>query len=371
METDMLATLNKYRRVLLGLAALVIFINHAATPMFTGLFIGPVEDFIIYTGFYCVDLFFFLAAIGQVFSIKKHSLKEFYVNRFKRLIMPFWLVGVLKCLAFYLDWGNENLNHFYRWNITDFFKGVTGYMFFTDNIGIHLWFIPALIIFSFLFPLYYKIFSKFKNKYIFTGVVLLIWFAASVLLKNILRPDFYGLTNRIPVFLLGVLAGDMSYNGVKIKKTPLRIVELIVIWLVGIVTMYLTQFHDVYILVESSKCFGPTLCRTIGVAFLFPLVFDAFMKNKEVKNISSLVNKVLEFYGKISLEFYAVQEFLVYIVLDMLFAFSLNMAILNFLSLVAVTICALPVFVLNKYFQKFVERVFGCGKSKNLKDAKN
>lgn len=372
METDMLALLNKYRKPLMGFAALCIYMNHATAYMFSGYLIAPIEKFIVTTAFYCVDLFLFLAGIGQVFSIKKNSLKDFYVHRVKRLIFPFVLAGLLKLLAFYLNWGEESLNHYYRWTLGEFVKGVSGYSFVTENVCIHLWFIPAIIIFSAFFPLYYKIFSKFKNKYLFTGVVLIIWLAVSMLVLNkYMRQDIFALTNRIPVFVLGVLAGDLSYNKVQIKKTPLRIVELFIIWLIGIAAFYITQFRDVFVLVKLSNCFGPTLCRAISVAFLLPWAFDAFMRNKQVTNISSIVNKILIFYGKITLEIYAIQEFLVYIVLNDFLGYECNTAIVNILTLIVVTACAVAVYFVNNFVQKGIEKLFRCGKPKEIKTAKN
>ena len=87
-----------------------------------------------------------------------------------------------------------------------------GIKFYTETIYQLLWFVPAILTLYLLFPLYYNFFKKASNKVEFTACVWIIWLLLTLALENIvgnIRPDFYGFTNRIPIFIVGILAGDI------------------------------------------------------------------------------------------------------------------------------------------------------------------
>lgn len=70
-----------------------------------------------------------------------------------------------------------------KWEMSAFWKNVLCINFYQINMYSFLWFVPAIMTFYLLFPLYYKIFSKASNKLVFTGAVIMIWLYLSVFMR--------------------------------------------------------------------------------------------------------------------------------------------------------------------------------------------
>ena len=132
-----------------------------------------------------------------VFSIQSHSVLKFYNHRFRRLVIPFLGAALMRYAL-----GVETI-----WQLLE---NVSGISFYTKNIYSFLWFVPAIATLYLLFPIYYKLFSASESKTAFTLYFLALWLLVSIALRNTLRADLYGFTNRIPIFLVGCLAGHLS-----------------------------------------------------------------------------------------------------------------------------------------------------------------
>jgi len=78
--------LSKYKKSIMGLAALIIYYyhNHAVFLMDIGPF-GVCEDFFKQIFFFGVEIFMLLSGIGIVSSLKKNNTAQFYLNRFLRV----------------------------------------------------------------------------------------------------------------------------------------------------------------------------------------------------------------------------------------------------------------------------------------------
>ena len=112
-----------------------------------------------------------------------------------------------------------------------------------------LWFVPAIITFYILVPIFYAVFKRAKNKYIFILAVLEIWLLVSLLLKAYMREDLYGFTNRIPIFIMGVFLGWICREKtVHFNKTTW--IFLIITLILG---LYLAYQSNICLLYTSSK----------------------------------------------------------------------------------------------------------------------
>lgn len=88
--------LSKYRTAIMGFAALWILFSHVWLRVFYSIpFLSHIEEFIKKIGFCGVDIFLFLSGLGLTFSIKKHSTKDFYYNRIKRILLPFLIISII------------------------------------------------------------------------------------------------------------------------------------------------------------------------------------------------------------------------------------------------------------------------------------
>ena len=287
----LLEAVSKHRTQIMGFAAMWIFIFHVRNevPVFRGIPVLSVIDiYCVNIGFCGVDIFMFLSGWGLFHAFNKHSLGGFYKRRFRRLVLP--LVVEAVAMAVYGKWG-----------VLRFVKAITGWTFLTKNVHDLLWFIPAIAILYLLFPLYRKAFDKASNKYIFTAAVIALWFAAAFAGSLLFdRKDIYLFINRIPVFVTGILAGWLTYNGKKDLSQWTKIV-LIVMLVCGVFLQYYVAFKKMPFILQEPRSGFPAYLIGIPVCFAAGIVLRMLDR-------VTVIQKALTFMGKISLEFYAAQS---------------------------------------------------------------
>ena len=174
-------TINK--KFLQVIAAFQILFFHLWAPLTS----TQIEQFILKTAYVGVDMFFFLSAyslagreIDYVPFLKDRVLKLYAKFAFFVLIMALFSksFGVIRVV-----------------------KSLTLIEFFQKGGGAFLWFIPAILIFYAVYPLFLKWNSSFKVIW-----VLLIWLTGSVFAEHVLSyTAVFIFTNRIPVILAGYL----------------------------------------------------------------------------------------------------------------------------------------------------------------------
>ena len=174
-------TINK--KFLQVIAAFQILFFHLWAPLTS----TQIEQFILKTAYVGVDMFFFLSAyslagreIDYVPFLKDRLLKMYAKFAFFVLIMALFSksFGVIRAV-----------------------KSLTFIEFFQKGGGAFLWFIPAILIFYAVYPLFLKWNSRFKVIW-----VLLIWLTGSVFAEHVLSyTAVFIFTNRIPIILAGYL----------------------------------------------------------------------------------------------------------------------------------------------------------------------
>lgn len=343
MEVNGTSLLLKYRKAIMGVAALLVYVGHVWEPMF-GKIVGIsfIEYFVKMTGFVGVDFFFFLSGIGLVYGIQKHKLSMFYLRRIRRTYFPFFLTAIAMLIV-------------NRWTLETFIGNVTGFRFLFENMYSLLWFVPAIMIFYFLFPLYYKCFDKADNKYHFTAFVITVWLFFSVMLENVLRGDLYGFTNRIPVFVVGILTGWLIQNQ-KIVFTKYTWALCTATWLLGIYFAFKTNFQGYFLVVPISNCCIPNFLIATSGSFLLAKIFS--IVDMQMGRLGRLIRQFFEFFGMISLEFYCVQEWIGGLILNRLRghhrAITINAAVFVGTLVLAIVLC-----VICKLFARMLSKRTG------------
>lgn len=279
-----------YRNNIMGFAALWIWFFHEWNPVFKAVpGLSFAESFlkVVPAG---VDIFFFLSGMGLIYAIEKHSTLEFYKRRLSRVFLPFFLTGLTRMIL-------ED------WSVGSLIRNITGYSFYTEWIYSLLWFVPAIMTLYLIFPLFYHFFKKASSKGQFVYIILIVWLFLSMKLHHTMREDLYGFTNRIPVFLIGVLAGWLVKEK-EIEFTKLTWTACFVTLFMGLYLAYLTNFYSMYLLVPVSNCCVPDFLIAISGTCLLAKLFSFLDRFKPGKGLL----RILGFYGKMSLEFYCVQE---------------------------------------------------------------
>lgn len=290
------ALVSKYRSVIMGFAALWILYFHVCGTVITieHPIAAWIESRIKRFGYGGVDIFFLLSGMGLTYAISKSKLYVFYYRRFKRIILPFIAVALLKA-------------HTDHWSVKWFFECISGKAFYVNSIYMFLWFVPAILTLYLLFPLYWLGFRKTGGCF-WTGTMILAWFFVILILRDKIRGDLFGFLNRIPVFMLGVLLGDLTK---KHKDTPFRRRAWLPVFLIAALGFYmleLSNFSSYYILVPSSNCFLPTLLVAVSLPFLIAKVLNELDCHRFTCIIGHIIGGSLKFFGLFSMELYCLQE---------------------------------------------------------------
>ena len=319
-EKNDLQLLFQYRGALMGIAALWILVTHEwQIVSFEGEWIYEIERFWKRIGFCGVDIFMILSGMGMVFSLEKNSIIRFYYNRIKRIIIPFWFMA---SVVAFID----------KWDKVFYFKVITGIAFFRINIYSFLWFVPAIITFYILVPIFYAVFKRAKNKYIFILAVLEIWLLVSLLLKAYMREDLYGFTNRIPIFIMGVFLGWICREKtVHFNKTTW--IFLIITLILGLYLAYQSNMNGMQLILPVSNCCIPNFLIAV------------------IKYADIILVKIFSFFGMISLEFYCVQEWIAKKILPEMVQHADNLLV-NLELLIIVSVCGMVLYLINKSIVK-------------------
>lgn len=338
-----LALLSKHRKSLMGFAALWILMTHEWQIISsTDSCLNFTEIFIKRIGFCGVDIFLLLSGMGLTYSIKKAGLGRFYFNRLKRVLIPFVAVGIIISIV-------DN------WGVEMFFKNILGISFYTVSIYSFLWFVPAIVALYLIFPFYYKLFSLAKSKVVFTLGVLAVWLLLSMIFSDTLREDLYGFTNRIPIFVIGILIGWLCQNKNIIFSKGIWLFFVILLAL-GLYLSYKTNFNGLQILVPVSNCCVPNIFISVSLSFLIAKSLDILNKFKGTRWLFAAFSGFLNFFGMMSLEFYCIQEWLASKVLENLVEYFGN-ACANLALLVIVSLSGLVLFFINKFFVFCIDKM--------------
>lgn len=255
-------TINK--KFLQVIAAFQILFFHLWAPITS----TQIEQFILKTAYVGVDMFFFLSAyslagreIDYVPFLKDRVLKLYAKFAFFVLIMALFSksFGVIRAV-----------------------KSLMFIEFFQRGGGAFLWFIPAILIFYAVYPLFLKWNSRFKVIW-----VLLIWLVAGVFSEHVLSyTAVFIFTNRIPVILAGYLFKTYCTGNNILRRSWVVLIPL------GVLLLYMYGFKVRLNFPIKDMFYVLTIPTVLGLVML-----------------SSYVKKyaVTESLGSITLELYAVQ----------------------------------------------------------------
>ena len=331
--------LSAYRSVIMGFAALWIFVFHLSLrlPSTSSLFF---IKFIQRIGFCGVDIFFFLSGYGCIFAIERHSLLSFYNRRVKRLLFPYLIIAITRA-------------SFENWSIDTFLRNIFGINFYLRNIYSFLWFVPAICTLYVIFPFYFKVIHRLSRPERGIYLTIIILFFLLIFFRSSLRNDLYGFTNRIIVFLCGNCCGIINDKST-FNFDSISWIICCSCFFVGLYLSYITLYQNVYLIVPVGEAFLPTLLMSISLSFLLAGTFEIL----EQYRAGQLLSRLLTFYGNISFELYTLQE---WIIKRILFHFGRRLAIgtttLKCLLILVVTIASYIESVVVQHFLTAIGKV--------------
>ena len=339
--------ISKYRGAIMGFAAVCIYYYHEWIPLFAspddGSFslLSVTEAYTKRIGFFGVDIFFLLSGLGLTFAIKKESTPRFFCRRLRRVLPPFLTVALIRC---FLE----------KWDAAAFFGNISGYGFYAKSIYSFLWFVPAIITLYLVFPLYYRVFRKADDKVLFTAGVIVIWLLITLLVRDSMREDLFGFTNRIPVFVIGVLFGYLTQHRADTVFTGKTYLFLLLLLSLGLYLAYLANFRSVDLVVPVGNCCLPNCLIAVSLPFLIAGLLD--IMERRLARLGKGVAKALGFFGTFTLEFYCVQEWFGDFMIPRLREYGLSDLVIDLALFLMISVASWSAVVLFQFLLSLLDR---------------
>jgi len=292
-------------------------------------------------GYLAVCTFFVMTGYLSVVSLKnkeKISLKEYYINKFKKIYLPLLIVVFLSIsiitLVPNINWLNlksETTSVLLGYN--NFWQLNANLDYFVRHISspfMHLWYIAILLQFELVFPFIYLGLKKLENKiskiipciiFLVLGIASYIFFFITINNGNVMT-SYYGTFTRLFSILFGVSLGFVHsyYHPLTFKNKIFNLLLFIFYLVLLIVSYYFMDVNfcsfDVSMLVSS---------------FLSIRIIDYAVSESTELNI---FDKVVKFFSSISYEVYLVQYPVIYIFQNYNMSFYLKVSLIILITLI-------------------------------------
>lgn len=318
----------KNKKSIMAFSAMQILFFHLWIYMLNG---NKVEMFLKQTAYIGVDIFFFLSA----YSLAKREIKNYFSFIGFRLRAVYWKFFLFAVAAAIYG----------KWKLPYFCEVISGVNLFKKGGGAFLWFLPAIVIFYFLYPLFQK--ADGKNRWVTLAGTLTAWILGAYFMSaNKGCYPVFIFWNRIPIFLLGHYC-SVGVNFEKIKCPQwVRPFTGVLLTAIGTVLMYRfgftgklqVPFKDMFYLCVIPVC--------LGLVILVSYVPEW---------------RVIKWIGSSSLEMYAVQMIFGYNVAGKILKQTKNKALTNagacFFVIVTAILLHYGYELMGKEVRKYVQKI--------------
>ena len=220
MQTQRLSYLDNVRTLII----LSLFLVHACEIYHVGdgFFVeGPelLVPTMVYTFFetFIMSVLFFFAGESTVYSLKSRSIKAFYANRCKKLLLPYALalLTLLPLQAWFVLKNHSDFDGNFLDAYKYFYTHYTGFIGYDGSFcPAHLWFVVYLFLITLVcFPLI-KYYDRLKDR--FAGLTYSTWWVLALIIAVFFLnygPSDEGVGRFIMYYVLGiVLAENQSFS---------------------------------------------------------------------------------------------------------------------------------------------------------------
>lgn len=292
--------INKYRKELMGLAALWVFYTHFGPDVFRSgeiVWLSNLEWYWDVLGSCGVEIFLFLSGIGLVYSIHKYNVKQFYIRRISRVYLTFFCWFVLQAIV------RDD-----SYTFLDCLKILTFYENWAHNMRHYLWYVSAIMMFYLLFPAYYWVLKKQRHPIVFTTAVLILQICLSSTCYYQIREDLFLVVDRIPIFLIGILIGylQIEKSDLNLWKTEYNKMQ----WFFVILTASVLSVVKYQMMRRGyvSWLYNLENIITFTLIILYCILVTKGLELISNVNWGKAFRKILRFFGILSFEIYITHE---------------------------------------------------------------
>jgi peptidoglycan/LPS O-acetylase OafA/YrhL len=242
-----------------------------------------------------VDIFLFLSGVGLYYSYtkKNQSYGEFEKKRLARILPYYFVIGGVTYLLYDII-----MNHF---TAGKFLSDLLFVTWFRDG-STRYWYIIAIVVFYLLFPALYRFIHGGRYGLTKTIFFSIFWWALIEILCDLIPAlvPFRIALSRIPVFVIGVYFGRLSYQKIEIDKRT--IVALLLggyVLFVALKTPILKPIADyLYYPVRAM----------LAISIMATVIIVMEIAEKKTPGINSGVVKLLVWFGGLTLELYLLHQ---------------------------------------------------------------
>lgn len=323
--------IGNYRQLLMGIGIIGVILGHICNFLFieSGIFYTIA---IFLTRFVFTEGFLFLSGYGLYYSFSgNHNILGFYKRRFIRLYEPFFILS-FPLYLFYLIIDAGYSGEIFLLQLSSLYFWVGG------NYG-GMWYVSLSLFLYLLVPsLYYFIYkyNRLSSVIFRFGVVVVFYFSLLLTLKYFCK-DYYTIieigVDKIVFFLLGFIWGYIVKQNQITNKD-----YIIILGLIGAVYIVSTLNR----IILGNKWGILILCNVSQKLFFMPAI--CFLMNFfSINRIGLYFGKILEWFGKYSLELYIIHLHLISLANFYPPSFGLPRIILIVFIISITLICCVPV----------------------------
>lgn len=278
------SVLSKYRGQLMGIAIVLVALFHSSI-----VHANPTIDLVCFVGDMGVDIFFFLSGMGMFYTYRKdRKTLAFYKKRMVRIIPAWFLVN----LYIQLDQVGFDVT---RLNPVSFVKYMTGFSFWLEG-NLYFWYIPAALAFYAMTPAFMWLYKKNKKQaYAIFSIIWMGLVGVSILVQN---ASYFIFLFRWPVFFLGILFGDFSYQKKKIKKA--YVIPVIIVLILGLVMENTIRMYNGRMGIRYEYKYFIYVMISIPICLVLTLAMEKMKYSFGI----------LRLLGNITLEIYLLHEYI-------------------------------------------------------------
>ena len=257
----------------MAFAALQILIFH----LWINISSSEIENFIKQISYIGVDIFFFLSGYS-LYRSDTGNYFQFIGNRFRTVYSKFILFALIAA------WVN-------KWNMGYVLKVISGIDLIQNGGKAFLWFLPAIMLFYLIVPLYKKF--DVKNRRMAVVVLGITWIIIALLFT-------YGITtvpiaiwwNRIPIFFIGYYLAEFHANRKSTGHRAAYLSGFALIVAADVILAYRYAYKMKLNQPIEDMFYILVIPLAIGIALLISMIKE---------------NKLIRAIGSSSLELYAMQ----------------------------------------------------------------
>lgn len=306
------------RVLVMGISILWVIFHHIDSNYRHSGQVPPLFVAIFNLGYIGVDLFFLLSSFGLAASLNKNNIKQYYLNRLKRIYPN----CILFLLLLFLLFSPCNLSTCFYESLLQL-TGLSLYkMSNTFSTGFCFdWYSPAILTIYLLFPIFNKLIEYIYKKGLLSILAVMFFLTLiSIVMYRVCHTPFLYLGYRIPILFMG----GLFYYLIRDKKFKDLIVLLCF-------TTIISQF--VYYERLSYSLLSPILLFSLST------LSEYFRP--------ALIRKTLQFTGKYSYELYLSHILIIAIYLPK--SDYTNIYLWIVVTIIGTSLILIPFYVLNNY----------------------